>query len=254
MALNWPKATANAWSVPVRFASRLIRPDESSPRLFWSAAFATSSSRGQAIPTGSITTIVPRCSRMFAGPEVAVHVDDRTALSSVPSSAWPSACRGRYLRDGSVDVYASLRVLAEWSSWVGEVRRGGALSAWARAATVVPAGRVPGAARLVDVRGRGPLGARPRRASRSSRQTGAARRRTASAPPRGRSSVLDTTPRLPTRLRPSAASSSDRCHSFYTASISSAVPRDRILAGARRAALVAVPRRETSTVVSAPRP
>ena len=32
MALNWPKAIANAWSVPVRSASRLIRADESSPQ------------------------------------------------------------------------------------------------------------------------------------------------------------------------------------------------------------------------------
>ena len=55
--------------------------------------------------------------------------------------------------------------------------------------TVVPDGRVPGATHLVGERVRGSLDARPRRASRSSRQTGAPRWRTASVPPRGRSGM-----------------------------------------------------------------
>ena len=91
-ALNWPKATANVRSVPVRSASRPIRADESSPQSFWSAAFATSSSRGPAIPTGSITTVVPRCSRMFAGWRSPCRATIGRP-SPCLSSAWPSACK-----------------------------------------------------------------------------------------------------------------------------------------------------------------
>ena len=88
-------------------------------------------------------------------------------------------------------------------SWAGAARRGAALTARAPAATVFPDGRVPKAAHQVGERVRGPLDTRPRRASRSSRPTGAPRWRTASTPPRGRSRY-DTTPRPPTRLQPSS--------------------------------------------------
>ena len=102
MALNWPKATANAWSVPVRSASRLIRADESSPQLFWSATFATSSSRAgdpDWVDHHDRAAVLKDVRRL----EVAVQGDDRTALSSFEQRL-AECLQGRYVRDGGVDA------------------------------------------------------------------------------------------------------------------------------------------------------
>ncbi len=91
IALSCPNASAKSGSVPVSAASRLIRAAGCSPQSLRRAAFATSSSRGPEIPTGSITAIAPWCSRMFAGWRSPCNA---TAGRPCPclSSSRPSAC------------------------------------------------------------------------------------------------------------------------------------------------------------------
>ena len=103
MALNWPKATANAGSVPVRSASRLIRAEDSLAPIVLERCVRDIEFPGAGDPDWVDHHDRAAVLKDVRWLEVAVQGDDRTALSLFEQC--PAQClQGRYVCDGGVDA------------------------------------------------------------------------------------------------------------------------------------------------------